>query len=152
MPHSGEPPEVWHPVLAMTEGIEAMERKSATSVDAGELDVGGPSGAVWSLPHGGDLDANVVVLSPGASVAEHVNDEVDVLLITLAGSGRAEVDGDAHPLHAGVLVHVPKHTTRAIAAGDDAPLVYATVHRSRPGLGIGRTAPTSSRGRRPAAG
>jgi quercetin dioxygenase-like cupin family protein len=119
---------------------------SAGSVDIRGLDLDGPSGAVWSLPHGGDLDANVVVLAPGTSVAEHVNDEVDVLVITLAGSGRAEVDGDAQLLHAGVLVHVPKHATRSIVAGDDAPLVYTTVHRSRPGLSIGTTGPTSSRG------
>jgi quercetin dioxygenase-like cupin family protein len=125
---------------------------TARSVDVTELDIDGPSGAVWSLPHGGDLDANVVVLAPRTSVAEHVNDEVDVLVIVLAGSGRAEVDGDAHPLHPGVLVHVPKHSTRSIAAGDAAPLVYTTVHRSRPGLGIGTAGPTSSRGRRPAAG
>jgi hypothetical protein len=31
---------------------------AAVSLDVSSLDPAGPSGAVWSLPHGGDLDVN----------------------------------------------------------------------------------------------
>jgi quercetin dioxygenase-like cupin family protein len=110
---------------------------SVASVDLGALDLGGPSGAVWSLPHGGDLDANVVVLQPGDSVAAHVNAEVDVLVVGLAGAGTVTVDDAPHALGPGVLVHVPKHAGRSIAAGGDVPLAYVTVHRARAGLAIG---------------
>ena len=104
------------------------------SIDTAELDVRGASGALWSLPHDGDLDANVVLLQPGQSVGAHMNDEVDVLVVGLAGSGEVLVDGELQRLRAGVLVHVAKGATRAVTAGDLGPLVYVTVHRARAGL------------------
>jgi quercetin dioxygenase-like cupin family protein len=107
------------------------------AVDITALDRTGPSGAIWSLPHGGDLDANVVVLVAGASVDSHVNDEVDVLVVTVAGSGTVSVDGDVVELSPSIVVHVPKGATRQIRAGDET-LVYLTVHRARSGLSIGR--------------
>src|SRR5436190_1713845 len=109
---------------------------SAVSVDVGALDRHGPSGAVWSLPRGGDLDANAVVLGAGRSVGAHINNEVDVVIVGVAGHGVVDVDGDGLHLSAGRLVHVPKGTTRTILASGAEPLVYVTVHRARAGLGI----------------
>src|SRR5437763_1458412 len=95
-----------------------------------------PSGAVWSLPRGGDLDANAVVLAAGDAVGAHVNEEVDVVIVGVAGRGVVDVDGEESRLAAGCLVHVPKGTSRTIVADGDEPLVYVTVHRARAGLGI----------------
>jgi mannose-6-phosphate isomerase-like protein (cupin superfamily) len=108
-----------------------------TAVEIASLDLSGTSGAVWSLPHGGDLDANIVVLQPGtAGVAPHRNDEVDVVFVGVSGSGILDVDGARSLLGSGRLVHVPKGTVRAVhVVGDDA-LVYVTVHRARPPLAI----------------
>ena len=109
------------------------------AVDVSALDVvGGASGACWSLPHGGDLDANVVVLHPGDSVGSHVNGEVDVLVVVLAGGGFVIVDGVRRAVRRSMVVHVPKGLARSIVAGDDEALVYVTVHRARSGLAIGR--------------
>jgi mannose-6-phosphate isomerase-like protein (cupin superfamily) len=69
-------------------------------------------------------------------VAAHVNDEVDVLLIVLEGAGHATIDARSFELRAGVVVAIPKSTTREIRAADDAELVYVTVHRARPGVRI----------------
>jgi mannose-6-phosphate isomerase-like protein (cupin superfamily) len=107
------------------------------TVDAAALERSGPSGALWSLPHGGDLDANVVVVDAGETFAAHANPQVDVLLVVVAGSGTIEVDGEVHLLARSRIVHVPKATSRTIEASRDEPLVYVTVHRSRGPLAIG---------------
>lgn len=114
---------------------------TAATIDTARLELGGPGGVIWSLPHGGDLDANVVVVHPGGGIDRHANNEVDVVLVGLAGAGTVAVDDRPHRLHAGVVVHVPKRAVRTITAGVDAPLVYLTVHRARPGLTIGPRSP-----------
>ena len=96
----------------------------------------GSDGAVWSVETG-DLDANLVRLGAGGSVAQHRNDEVDVLVLAVDGSGTVTVDGDDIPLRAHVVVCIPRGTTRAIRAGEDG-LAYVTVHRRRAGLTITR--------------
>ena len=106
-------------------------------VDVNALDVGGPSGAVWALPAGGDLNANVVVVQAGDVMPAHVNQEVDVLLVVLSGGGVARIDEAEHPLRANTIVLVPKRSVREVHADPGASLVYVTVHRARAGLGIG---------------
>jgi quercetin dioxygenase-like cupin family protein len=88
------------------------------------------------LPHGGDLDANLVVLPPGGEIGEHRNDEVDVLVVVLAGAGAVSIDGTAQPLSPHVAVLLPRGSVRRISADGDG-LRYLTVHRARPGLSIG---------------
>jgi mannose-6-phosphate isomerase-like protein (cupin superfamily) len=108
----------------------------ATTFDLSGLDRAGPTGAAWSLPHGGDLDGNVVVVQPGEAMGAHVNSEVDVLFVGLAGAGVLTVGADGYAFHAGVLVLVPKGEQRAVRTEGTDPLVYATVHRRRAGIGI----------------
>ena len=55
-------------------------------------------GVVWSLPHGGDLDANLVRLGPDAAIGEHRNDEVDVLIYVQSGSGELRGTGRSSTL------------------------------------------------------
>lgn len=106
-----------------------------TVVHLDQLDLTGPSGAIWSLPHGGDLDANLVKLAAGAEMPAHANPEVDVLVLVMSGDGALTVDGDTHQLSTGACALVPKGSTRSLAAGPHG-LAYLTVHRSRTGLGV----------------
>jgi quercetin dioxygenase-like cupin family protein len=97
-------------------------------------------GAAWSLPHGGDLDANLVRLEPGDEIAEHVNTEVDVVMVIVAGAGEVHAGGWSAVLRPGVVALVPRNCARAIRAGADG-MSYLTVHRRRGPLQIGaRTA------------
>jgi quercetin dioxygenase-like cupin family protein len=105
------------------------------TVDAGALP-GGGDGVQWTLEAASDLNANVVDLAPGHAIDEHVNDEVDVVVVVLSGEGSATVDGEAHPLAAHVVAHLPKGSRRRIDAAATG-LRYVTVHRRRGPLSIG---------------
>lgn len=94
-------------------------------------------GAIWSLPHDGDLDANVVRLDAGQAIGEHINHEVDVFVVVWDGTGGIRIDDRPVGLRPGVALLVPKGTTRAIRAGADG-VTYLTVHRRRGPLAIGR--------------
>lgn len=104
-------------------------------VDLGTTDTTGPAGVVWSLPHGGDLDANLVHLDPGGAIPPHVNDDVDVIISVVGGRGHLIVDDTSHFLHGDVLAVIPKGTCREIQA-DHRGLTYLSVHRRRGPLGI----------------
>jgi quercetin dioxygenase-like cupin family protein len=91
--------------------------------------VAGDRGPLWGL-QSDDLNATLLAWPAGGGVAEHVNDEVDVLVVVLAGSLRARVDGAEHELAAGALLLVPRGTVRALDAGP-AGARYLSVHRRR---------------------
>ena len=112
----------------MTEEIQAS--------DLGAVPLAGPDGVVWSLDERHDLNANLVRLSPGGGVGEHRNDEVDVLVVVLAGGGAVTVDGREVALAADRIVAVPRGAVRSIRAGDDEGMLYLTVHRQRGPLSI----------------
>jgi quercetin dioxygenase-like cupin family protein len=88
-----------------------------------------------------DLDVNLLVFGAGEGVAEHVNDEVDVLLVGVAGQGTVAIEGVAHTLRAGTALLVLKGERRAIRSAG-AGFAYLTCHRRRAPLrpsGGGRT-------------
>lgn len=94
------------------------------------------AGVIWTLEQGGDLNVNLVRFPVGGGVDEHINEEVDILVIGVSGSGVIEVDGQEHRLRMGTIAFVPKgtrHWTRS-GTGDFA---YLTVHRRRGPLRIG---------------
>jgi quercetin dioxygenase-like cupin family protein len=93
-------------------------------------------GVHWSLPEPGDLNVNLVRLGPGRVMADHVNHELDVVLVVLAGTARLVVDDVDRRLAAAVVARIPKGTTRAIHAGAEG-VAYLTVHRRRDPLGVG---------------
>ena len=74
---------------------DTAPRSSIESNTAFDLSVmaGESGGAVWSLAHGGDLDANLVRLESDGGVGEHVNNDVDVLLVARSGGGTVTIDG-----------------------------------------------------------
>lgn len=94
-------------------------------------------GVVWSLPHGGDLDANLVRLDPGGTIHEHVNDDVDVLMFVQSGSGQLTVDGQTHLLRSDVLALIPHGARRKVTAGPNG-MFHLSIHRRRGPLTIKR--------------
>jgi len=97
---------------------------------------GDGDGVRWTLEDPDDLNANLVHLGPGSGIGEHVNDQVDVLVVVLGGSGTATVDEDGPVgLAAQTVALLPKGSRRRIDAGPDG-MRYLTVHRRRGPLGI----------------
>lgn len=109
------------------------------SVSLGEVAASalGRVGVVWTLEDSSELNANLVHFEEGDGIEEHVNDEVDVIVLGIAGSGLVEVDGEARSVSNGTITFVPKGARRSIlsTSGDFA---YLSVHRRRGPLRIGR--------------
>ncbi len=106
------------------------ETSGPVVADLGTVETTGAAGVVWSLPHGGDLDGNLVRLGPGDAIAEHVNDQVDVLVFVQSGDGRLTIDGEPHDLHSDVVALVPRGCRRRIVAGPRG-VTYLSIHRRR---------------------
>jgi len=87
-------------------------------------------GVVWTLSASADLNANLVRFDAGQGVGEHVNDEVDVLIVGVSGSGVVEIEGEEHALYAGLLVFVPRGARRSTRSATD-DFAYLTVHKRR---------------------
>jgi len=89
-------------------------------------------GPIWSV-NSEQLNVNLLRLPTGDGIAEHVNNEVDVVLVIFEGSGELTVDGVTYPLSPGRVLLVPRGATRTMrcTAG---PLIYLTCHRRRAGL------------------
>jgi quercetin dioxygenase-like cupin family protein len=97
---------------------------------------GGRAGVIWALEGSGDLNANLVRFDAGGGVGEHVNEEVDVIFVGVAGSGSVRVEGEEHRLTAGTLVFAPSGVGRSTSASSDG-FAYLTVHRRRGPLRMG---------------
>ena len=125
--------------MTMEQPVPTVADLEALAAAAAEQ---GRAGPVWSLASA-DLNLNLVRLPPGDEIPGHVNAEVDVVYLVVAGSGTIEL-GDAHagessgaadtrPMAPGGLFLAPKGLHRAIRAGEGG-LVYLTCHRRRAGL------------------
>jgi quercetin dioxygenase-like cupin family protein len=89
-------------------------------------------GPVWTHSSE-DLNVNLLRFGDGEGVPEHVNAEVDVLLVGIDGEGTVLVDGEVRRLRSGQACIIPKGARRAIwPAGG--PFVYLSCHRRRGGL------------------
>lgn len=86
----------------------------------------------WSY-QGEELNANLVLLAAGEVVAEHSNDEVEVLLVGVDGEGVVEINGRRHIVHRGHALFIPRGARRSIRA-DDGHFAYLACHRRRAGL------------------
>jgi quercetin dioxygenase-like cupin family protein len=89
-------------------------------------------GAIWTR-QSEDLNVNLLVFASGEGVAEHVNAEVDVLLVGIRGQGAVTIDGTRQILSRGRAIVIPKGTNRGIQSMSD-PFAYLTCHRRRGGL------------------
>jgi quercetin dioxygenase-like cupin family protein len=97
---------------------------------------GDSAGVIWTLDASSDLNANLVRFGTGQGVGEHVNDEVEVIVLGVSGSGIVRVDREEHALSAGILVIIPKGARRStVSTSED--FAYLTVHCRRRPLQIG---------------
>jgi mannose-6-phosphate isomerase-like protein (cupin superfamily) len=96
-------------------------------------------GVHWTLETPGDLNVNLVHLDAGHVVGEHVNDDLDVVIVVLAGRGRLTIDGHGTDLTGHVVTNVPRMSRRSVRAANDEGLDYLSIHRRRGPLGIRRT-------------
>lgn len=96
----------------------------------------GRTGVVWTLEAGGDLNANLVRFGVGGGVGEHVNDEVEVIIVGVSGSGFVKVDGEERPVSNGTMTFVPKGARRSTRSTSE-DFAYLTVHRRRGPLQVG---------------
>ena len=101
-----------------------------------KLATGPAAGVVWTLEQGEDINVNLVRFPAGRGVGEHVNEEVDVLIVGVSGSGVVTVDGHEHHLRAGTVAFVPKGIRRSTRS-ESGNFAYLTVHRRRGPLRIG---------------
>jgi quercetin dioxygenase-like cupin family protein len=97
------------------------------AVDLGR--VGGGSGPRWGM-ESAELNATLLAWPPGHTIAQHSNDERDVLLIVLQGSACVAIDGIEHQLAAEHLLLIPRGSMRGITAGSDGAR-YLSIHRRR---------------------
>ena len=132
----GDPPcwaHLFDEVEGSTETSEELRASQLAVADlAGLARAGGPQGVAWSL-QSEDLNANLLVFGKDGGVEGHVNSDVDVLIVVVAGEGILEVDETYRPLRAGQAVLVPKGARRGIRGMTD-PFAYLTCHRRRGGL------------------
>ena len=80
-------------------------------------------------------ELNITALSweKGKGVQAHVNAELDVCIVVIAGEGEAVIDDEKFGLHPGVALVIPKGSTRAITSHSER-MTYYSIHRRRPGL------------------
>lgn len=86
-------------------------------------------GVHWGI-ESADLDVNLVHLDPLSRVETHLNNEVDVVILVLGGSGWMWLGDDEHRLGPHALVLAPRTIARSIAAGRDG-ITYVSMHRRR---------------------
>lgn len=112
-----------------------------SAVTLREVETLSESGVVWSLEESEDLNANWVRFPTGEGVGQHVSDEVNVILLRIAGSGFVNVDGEDYHLADGTLIFVPTGARRSTrSAAED--FAYLTVHRRRGPLRLGNVQKT----------
>ncbi len=135
--HHGEPeggdPACWAHLFDDMTGSEADDLIVDLAARAGTA---AAPGAAWTH-QSDDLNANLLLFPAGDGVAEHVNEEVDVLLVGVAGEGIVALAGDRDVLRAGSALVVPKGARRGTRAVSDR-FAYLTCHRRRGGLLPGR--------------
>ena len=103
-----------------------VEAVSPIVEDLGPVVLSGPSGVVFNVTSS-QLHCNLTVLGAGDSIASHVNDDVDVLLIVLSGSGTLVLNGDRMAVVADVIAMIPRGWERSIEA--KTRLTYHSIHQ-----------------------
>lgn len=93
------------------------------------------TGPVWTVATA-QLDVNLIDRPPGDSVAPHINEERDVVMIGISGEATVAIDGVEEQLDEGVLLLVPKGSERSLTAGPRG-VRYLTIHGAAPGVRIG---------------
>lgn len=90
------------------------------------------AGPAWTW-HGDDLNANLLVFDAGAGVGEHVNAEVEVLVLGVDGRTVVTIDERRQTLTPGQVVVIPRGARRAIQC-EGGRCAYLTCHGPRAAL------------------
>ncbi len=106
------------------------------AVDLSSIEGRGPAWGTASQ----ELNATLLIWDAGDGQPAHVNDERDVVLVVLDGSGTMSIDGDTLHATTGTLVVIPRGSNRSIVAGGEG-MRCLTVHRRRGGLTIKQRQP-----------
>ena len=77
-----------------------------------------------------DLDYTLLQWRDGQGVQEHVNTEVDVIMIVFAGSGEVVVDDETVDARPGKTIVIPQGVKRAIRSTSN-DFRYLNVHKRR---------------------
>ena len=121
------------------EGLSLPPRTLEPAVEGSpvvNLTAGAGSGPLWGMASE-DLNATLLAWGPEETTPEQVNDEPDVLLVGVEGSGQVRIEGEPHAFGPGRAVLVEKRSSFQVAAGAGG-LRYLSVHLVRPGLQIAR--------------
>ncbi|MBX0327984.1 cupin domain-containing protein [Oscillochloris sp. ZM17-4] len=86
----------------------------------------GPAASITSE----QLNVNVLRLVDGASIPQHVNNEVDVLVVVIQGTCKLFVDNEMTVLRPGMAAVIPRGRVRALRC-TMGPLAYLTCHQRR---------------------
>ena len=92
------------------------------------------TGPLWGMASA-DLNATLLSWPPGHEVPEHINADLDVLVVVVAGRVAVVIDGSPHDLQAGSAILVARGVRRRIVAGDSG-VRYLSIHRRRGPLQI----------------
>lgn len=111
---------------------------SDSPVNLLELAQRGGTGPIWAT-ESDDLDCTFVAWGNGQGVVEHVNTEVDVVMVVLSGNGSVLLDGRSVDFSPGTVLMIPKEVSRAIHAGEGG-VAYLNVHKRRKRLHLGNPA------------
>jgi quercetin dioxygenase-like cupin family protein len=125
-----------------------VEEAASEAVDLVALaKAGAESGILWTC-RTDDLNLNLLAVEAEKPIGEHVNAEVDVLLVGVEGEGVVQIDGEPHILRPGCAVVVPKGSRRSLWC-EYGRCAYLTCHRRRAGLwpqGLPRRDPAQTDG------
>ena len=80
-----------------------------------------------------DLNLTLLCWDEHGQVAPHVNNEVDVVFIGVAGQGEVTVNGETFLLSPGKALLIAKGSERAVRSATER-FSYLSVHRRRAGL------------------
>lgn len=113
-------------------GAAVPAHDGVVTVDLAAIAQGSTEAVPWST-RSTDLNVNLLHFQEGDGVAPHVNAEVDVLLVGVAGEGEVLAGAATYPLRPGRVVLIPKGLERSTRATGE-HFSYLSCHRARQGL------------------
>ena len=75
-----------------------------------------------------------MAIRAGDEIGDHVNGEVDVLIVTESGVGEIVVDGELATVGPASVVLIPQGARRSISSATG--LAYFSIHERRAGLSV----------------
>jgi hypothetical protein len=112
----------------------SFRSRTTTITGSFNLAAGSGSGPLWGTASE-DLNATLLAWRAEETTPEQANDEQDMLLVGIEGTGEVRIEGEAHAFGPARTVIAPKGATFQIAAGAGG-LRYLSVHLRRPRLQI----------------